>query len=150
VPTLETPMSPGGSQASAGEGLSPCNIGILVLVLEMHPVTAASISHRAQLEAVMSKCTLSYQYNAAMLWWPSCFDVANGVDCSCTPTPWTTELVGSLVYATVTSMHHLHIVVSGGCWDGPQKLMPFVSHMFQDILTSACGVVSKATVSHPY
>jgi len=28
VPTLETPMSPGGSQASAGEGLSPCNIGI--------------------------------------------------------------------------------------------------------------------------
>jgi len=25
---LETPMSPGGSQASAGEGLSPCNIGI--------------------------------------------------------------------------------------------------------------------------
>jgi len=33
VPTLETPMSPGGSQASAGEGLSPCNIGILVLVM---------------------------------------------------------------------------------------------------------------------
>jgi len=28
VPTLETPTSPGGSQASAGEGLSPCNIGI--------------------------------------------------------------------------------------------------------------------------
>jgi len=28
VPTLETPMSPGGSQASAGEGRSPCNIGI--------------------------------------------------------------------------------------------------------------------------
>jgi len=28
VPTLETPMSPGGSQASAGEGLSPCKIGI--------------------------------------------------------------------------------------------------------------------------
>jgi len=26
-PTLENPMSPGGSQASAGEGLSPCNIG---------------------------------------------------------------------------------------------------------------------------
>jgi len=39
VPTLETPMSPGGSQASAGEGLSPCNIGILVLVL-MRPVPA--------------------------------------------------------------------------------------------------------------
>lgn len=25
---IETPMSPGGLQASAGEGVSPCNIGI--------------------------------------------------------------------------------------------------------------------------
>jgi len=40
VPTLETPMSPGGSQASAGEGLSPCNIGIGIGNDRMKQLTA--------------------------------------------------------------------------------------------------------------
>jgi len=38
VPTLETPMSPGGSQASAGEGLSPCNIGIGIGICSVSPL----------------------------------------------------------------------------------------------------------------
>jgi len=39
VPTLETPMSPGGSQASAGEGLSPCNIGIGIGIITVNSST---------------------------------------------------------------------------------------------------------------
>jgi len=47
VPTLETPMSPGGSQASAGEGLSPCNIGIGIGILLLSPAVTprATVTH---------------------------------------------------------------------------------------------------------
>jgi len=46
VPTLETPMSPGGLQASAGEGLSPCNIGINIgIVLPLNKANAKKRHH---------------------------------------------------------------------------------------------------------
>jgi len=52
VPTLETPMSPGGSQASAGEGLSPCNIGILVLAIAQSRVVCVRNMWHNQLLAL--------------------------------------------------------------------------------------------------
>jgi len=59
VPKLRTPMSPGGSQASAGEGFSPCNIGIGIELGRHLVVAPLKTWHGIRSHACCSLCVMT-------------------------------------------------------------------------------------------